>query len=79
MSLLVESVATKPVTSVSMLFSNSVRVFVCAASTRGQFPWAQVSLVLGELLLERQYAAAEYCEKNWRRLRRSVETARKVG
>src|SRR5690242_11957443 len=34
MSLLVVSVATKPVTSVARLFSNSVRVFVFAASTR---------------------------------------------
>jgi hypothetical protein len=54
MSLLVVSVATKPVTSVLMLFSNSVRVLVLAASTRGQLPWAQVSFVLGELLLFRQ-------------------------
>jgi hypothetical protein len=60
MRLFVESVATKPVTSVAREFSNSVRVLVLANSTRGQFPWAQVSLVLGELLFERQYAAALY-------------------
>jgi hypothetical protein len=54
MSLLVESVATKPVTSVARLFSNSDTVDVDADSTRGQFPWAQLSLVLGELLLEGQ-------------------------
>jgi hypothetical protein len=64
MSLLVVSVATKPVTSVARLFSNSVRVFVFAASTRAQLPCGQVILVLGLLLLPRQYAAAEYCEKN---------------
>ena len=38
MSLLVVSVATKPVTSDLMLFSNSVRVLVFAASTRAQLP-----------------------------------------
>jgi hypothetical protein len=54
MSLLVESVATKPVTSDAMLFSNSVRVDVLADSTSGQLPWAQVSLVRGELLFARQ-------------------------
>jgi hypothetical protein len=52
MSLLVVSVATKPVTSEAMLFSNSVKVLVVAASTSGQFPWAQVICVLGELLLD---------------------------
>jgi hypothetical protein len=54
MSLFVVSVATKPVISVARLFSNSVRVFVFAASTRAQFPCGQVILVLGELLLPRQ-------------------------
>jgi hypothetical protein len=54
MSLLVVSVATKPVTSVARLFSNSLTVDVLADSTSGQFPCAQLSLVLGELLLEGQ-------------------------
>jgi len=54
MSLFVASVATKPVTSLLMLFSNSVRVLVSADSTRAQFPWGQVTFVLGELLLLRQ-------------------------
>lgn len=54
MSLLVVSVATKPVTSDLMLFSNSLSVFVLAASTRAQLPWGQVTLVLGLLLLPRQ-------------------------
>lgn len=49
----------------SAYFSNSVRVFVLAASTRAQFPCGQVIFVLGLLLLPRQYAAAEYWLKNW--------------
>jgi hypothetical protein len=75
MSLLVVSVATKPVTSVTRLFSNSETVFVDADSTSGQLPCAQVTLVLGELLLDGQYAAAEYWEKNWRLERMSEEIA----
>jgi hypothetical protein len=54
MSLLVVSVATKPVMSEMMLFSNSETVFVLAASTSGQLPCGQVILVLGESLLPRQ-------------------------
>jgi hypothetical protein len=38
MSLLVESTAIKPVTSVARLFSNSRTVLVLAASTRAQLP-----------------------------------------
>jgi hypothetical protein len=60
MSLLVLSVATKPVMSDLMEFSNSVRVLVFAASTLAQFPCGHVILVLGLLLFPRQYAAAEY-------------------
>jgi hypothetical protein len=54
MSLLVVSVATKPVMSEMMLFSNSETVLVLAASTSGQLPWGQVILVLGESLFPRQ-------------------------
>ena len=64
MSLLVVSVATKPVISDWMEFSNSVRVLVFACSTLAQFPWGQVIFVLGLLLFPRQYAAAEYWLKN---------------
>ena len=53
-NLLVVSVATKPVTSVAREFSNSVSVFVFAASTLAQLPCGHVIFVLGELLLERQ-------------------------
>ena len=45
-------------------FSNSVRVFVSAASTRAQFPCGHVILVPVELLFPPQYAAALYWEKN---------------
>jgi hypothetical protein len=54
MRLFVVSVATKPVTSVLIEFSNSVKVFVFAACTKGQFPFEQVSLVSGESLLSGQ-------------------------
>lgn len=56
-------------------FSNSVRVVVSAASTSAQLPWGQVTFVPGLSLLPRQYAAAEYWEKNWSLLKTSVETA----
>lgn len=75
MSLFVESVATKPVTSDLMEFSNSVKVLVLAASTRAQFPWGQVILVLGLLLFTRQYAAAEYWLKNCSWSRTLADTA----
>ena len=71
----VVSTATKPVISLMMEFSNSVSVVVFAASTRAQFPSEQVILVLGELLLERQYAAAEYWAKNSRFERIGADTA----
>jgi hypothetical protein len=64
MSLLVVSVATKPVMSEMIEFSNSVSVVVFAASTLAQLPCGQVILVLGLLLLPRQYEAAEYWLKN---------------
>ena len=44
-------------------FSSSVKVFVSASSTRGQFPSGHVIFVPVELLLLMQYAAAEYWEK----------------
>jgi hypothetical protein len=50
----VVSVATKPVTSLARLFSNSETVEVLAASTRGQFPAEQVSFVFGEFVLRVQ-------------------------
>lgn len=40
--------------------SNSVKVFVSADWTSGQFPCGQVTFVLGLSLLIGQYAAAEY-------------------
>lgn len=45
---------------VSTHFSNSVRVFVSAASTLAQFPCGHVILVPVELLFPPQYAAALY-------------------
>lgn len=75
MSLLVLSVATKPVMSERIEFSNSVRVLVFAASTRAQFPWGHMILVLELLLLTRQYAAAEYWLKNCSWLSTSADTA----
>lgn len=81
MSLLVVSVATKPVMSdltelvgiskcqFDMLgmpyFWNSISVFVLAASTRAQLPCGHIIFVPGLLLFTRQYAAAEYWLKNW--------------
>lgn len=56
-------------------FSNSVSVFVLAASTRAQFPCGQVTFVLGLLLFPRQYAAAEYWLKNWSWSKMFAETA----
>jgi hypothetical protein len=45
-------------------FSNSVSVFVSAASTLAQFPCGHVILVPVELLFPPQYAAALYWAKN---------------
>lgn len=56
-------------------FSNSVKVLVFAASTLAQLPCGQVILVLGLLLLTRQYAAAEYWLKNWSWSRILADTA----
>jgi hypothetical protein len=75
MSLLVVSMATKPVISLAMEFWNSVVVIVVAASTRAQFPCGQVTFEPGLLLFPRQYAAAEYWEKNWSWSRTFAETA----
>jgi hypothetical protein len=90
-SLLVLSVAMKPVTSVIgelfqvsecsyrgadiAHFVNSIIVFVSAASTRAQFPCGQVTLVLGLLLFPVQYAAAEYWLKNSSWSRMLLDTA----
>jgi len=60
---------------VGTYFSNSVSVVVSAASTRAQLPCGQVTFVPGLLLFPRQYAAAEYCEKNWSWSKISLETA----
>ena len=56
-------------------FSNSVSVFVFAASTRAQLPCGHVTFVLGLLLLPRQYAAAEYWLKNSSWSRTLADTA----
>jgi hypothetical protein len=49
---------------------------VFALSTKGQFPDEQVTLVFGESLFDGQYAAAAYCSKRFRVIKRLDDIAK---